>query len=509
MKTFFKKHKILMITLAGVLCLGILSGLLLSGVIRLSEGGRSFTTVAEAKEATKAPDKTGENEAAETDPAPTEESAQQGMRLSADQIKWLTESVEIRRRNVIPTRSMIWQPDNAFLWSQSEPTEAQKEAAADAAEKLTGILFGQSYSELTGYAPADATIRVFTDLTHDRDTFIKLTDPTGVYVLAIRESDLSLICADLLAYPEANGIYREKENIAIAERLGYAAKPNGNQSVQPNEIIYQYKTDTDTCLTFAYVGDKLWQAAVFPSEQAMYECEYFLADIQMDYSTPAYPQAFTEAEPPKLGDDRMVSEQTIYEKLSRMYWDLTGEQLDARKRQATFYRDDSGAREDCWNITADGIQIVVSAYSRNVISFRGNIPCKDLVSVPYEKWGGEEFEAAARIIAEDLICALGVYGPDETNTHGKALKEVSVNAVADGVVCTMDIELEDGTFYECYFRNGVLSEILYFANERLFLDSPSGWVADTVYINAATGKMIIPEYRDWDGDLHVSPRPEN
>ena len=55
MKSFFRKHKIFMIALCGVLCIGIFSGLLLTGVINLSKSASSFKTVAEAKEETNAP----------------------------------------------------------------------------------------------------------------------------------------------------------------------------------------------------------------------------------------------------------------------------------------------------------------------------------------------------------------------------------------------------------------------------------------------------------------------
>ena len=50
MKTFLMKHKILVIALCSVLCLGILSGLVIGGVIRFSTRGTSFETVADAVE---------------------------------------------------------------------------------------------------------------------------------------------------------------------------------------------------------------------------------------------------------------------------------------------------------------------------------------------------------------------------------------------------------------------------------------------------------------------------
>lgn len=522
MKTFFKKHTILMIALSGILCLGILSGLMLGGVIKLSENGSTFATVADAK--TEAKMQTNENEA-EHDPEngsvadanrpePTPSPAAQGAKLSADQIKWITEDVQRRRERVIPIRSSIWIAENRFLWTASDPTEEQRAAVCEEAERLTQILFGQSYEELTGYETDHAYTELYTDASGDRDAFLYVRDPAGVYILALRASDYSLICADLLTYPEGKWVDREKENIALAEQLGYHAKPvqtlSGMQFEYASEIIYGYKTDTDVCLTFAYIGDKLWQVAVFPSQDAMLESEYFLADLQISFSEKAYPQHFVEAKPPELDESKMADVMKIEDMLCTLYQDLSGEQLHVGNIQWTFCRDESGVREDCWELKGDGFAIIVSAYSRDVISFTGTIPCKSLQDIPYERWGEKEYEDATTIIAQDFICALGVYGPDETNTHGKGLKRVSVNAVADGVVCTMDIELMDGTWYECEFRNGVLKEIWHFANEKLFMEGPmTGWVADAVYINSVTGKPFIPYYRDWDGDLHVKPRPEN
>ena len=241
----------------------------------------------------------------------------------------------------------------------------------------------------------------------------------------------------------------------------------------------------------------------------MYESEYFLADIQFDYKTPAYPKHFVAAEPPSLGRDEMVDEQVIVSKLKRMYRELSGETLATRNIRATFYRDESGAREDCWVLTGDGFHVVVSAYSRNVIRFSGTIPCKELLEIPYERMGRAEYETAAAQIADLLITPLGIYGGDSTDAHGKEVKRVFVNAVADGHVCTMDIELRDGTYYECYFYNGVLKDIWYYADEGMYMvGSQTGWVADMVYINSA-GLQFIPDYRKWDGNLHVIHRDES
>ncbi|MBR6038890.1 MAG: hypothetical protein IKP38_00220 [Clostridia bacterium] len=511
MKTFLTKHKVLLIALSGVLCLGVLSGLVLTGVIRFSKEGKTFATVAEAKEEQ---NKTtsAENGSAEelTNPVPTPSPVPEEEKLSPDMIRTITEEVQRRRQYAIPIRTGYCNADNKMFWDQYTASAEEENLARQAAEEYTQILYGKSYEELTGYSLEAASVVLYTDKDGDRDAFLRVTDPAGAYIVTVRETDWKLLCADLLTYPETVTIDREKDALRLAEKLGYKSavlyRDNNNQWM--HEGVYMLTTDTDECLAFSYCGDQLWQFAVYPNQETMLECEYFLADMQFDYETPAYPRNFAEAEAPAFGEDQMVGDRKITSLLYRLYNQLSGE--EAKKQEdfkATFYRDDSGAREDCWVITGDRFEMTVSAYSRDVIRLDCVIPCKDLLDIPYDDMGGAEYEAVVRQIGENLFTALGTYDGD---THGKAVKNVDVNAVADDHYCTMDVWLEDGTVYELGFEDGVLKYAEHYANDDFFwVGINTGWVADTVYVNAATGKQYVPEYRDWDGDLHIKPRPEN
>lgn len=508
MKTIVTKHKVLLIALSGVLCLGILCGLALTGVIKFSRDGKTFATVAEAKE--EADKENGKNDTPDKMPVPTPAPTTQETKLSADRIREITELVQMRRRYVIPVRTSISPAENMMLWDQSRPETDDAELARQAAKEYTEMLFGKSYEELTGHSTEAANVILFTDKAGDRDTFLRVTDPEGVYLLTVRQKDWKLLCADLLTYPETVTLDREKDALRLAETLGYHAAViyRNNNGGWLYEGVYELTTDTDECIAVSYCGDQLWQFAVYPNRDAMLECEYFLADIQLDYETPAYPKNFVKAEAPAFGEDQMVNDRRITSLLYRLYNQLSGEEAKKQKDFiATFYRDNSGAREDCWVITGEGFEMTVSAYSRDVIRLDCAIPCKDLLAIPYDDMGGAEYEAVARLIGENLFAALGTYGGD---THGKAVKRVDVNAVADGHYCTMDVWLEDGTVYELGFKDGVLTYAEHYANDMFFwVGINTGWVADTVYVNAATGKKYVPEYRDWDGDLHVKPRPEN
>ncbi len=504
------KHKVLLIALCGVLCIGILSGLLLTGVIKFSKEGRSFSTVAEAKEEmneSNAAAAGDENESSQdlTKPTPTPEAKQ----LSAKEISEISEWVEQRRQYVIPVRTGSCPAANLMLWDVSRPSREQEDLAKQAAKQFTEKVFEQSYETLTGYTLEEASVVVYTDKDGDRDTVLRVTDPAGNYIVSFSETNWKVLCADLLTYPKTVTLDREKDALRLAEKLGYKSavlyRDNNNQWM--HEGVYMLTTETDECLAFSYCGDQLWQFAVYPNQHAMLECEYFLADIQIDYETPAYPRNFVKAEPPTFGENQMVSDRTITSLLYRLYNRLSGQDAKQGDFKATFYRDDSGAREDCWVITGDQFEMTVSAYSHDVIRLDCAVPCEDLLAIPYEMMGGAEYETVARQIGEELMTALGTYDGD---THGKAVKNVDVNAVADGHYCTMDIILEDGTVYELGFEDGVLKYAEHYANDEFFwVGINTGWVADTVYVNAATGKKYVPEYRDWDGDLHVKPRPEN
>ena len=448
MKTFLTKHQILVIALCGVLCLGVLSGLVLTGVIRFSKEGKTFATVAEAKEAANAENADTENDPVIelNDPVPTPTPIpNEPLKLSADEIRRITNTVELRRRTIIPVQPNQLVSDNNSLWTGSELNADQSDLARQAAKEYTEILFGKSFLELTGYPVDEAIVYAYSDNDGIRGTILRVTDPEEKYIVVVSGSDWELLCADLFAYPTALTIDREKDAERIAERLGYSAKSIGRVTGggQLNNGTYILEADSGKCLSFSYYGDQLFQAAIYPNRQAEDESEYFLADLQWFDADPAYPENFVEAEAPKTSEQNPVlNEQKIFASLARTYKNLSDEVLDTSKLTAKFYRDESGAREDCWKITGEGFDIVISAYSGNMISFEGEIPCKDLLTIPYEQMGGEEYEAATKIIAENLVFSLGSFVGD---TEKKTAAEIDVNAVYDGNFCTMDIVLKDGT----------------------------------------------------------------
>ncbi len=76
--------------------------------------------------------------------------------------------------------------------------------------------------------------------------------------------------------------------------------------------------------------------------------------------------------------------------------------------------------------------------------------------------------------------------------YGNGFKNASNNAVYDYHFCTEDAWMTDGSVYEFMFEDGKLQQVFFFADEKCFMSSLSGWKADHEYINSATGETFIP-----------------
>ncbi len=441
------------------------------------------------------PDPMGRDPMAMPIPTPVPNKQPVPLNLGERETSWIVRGVEARRAYVIPIRSRCSIPENAMLWETRDPDAEEAAMAKETAERLTQTVFEQSYADLTGADIETGLMRVYNDPTGVRSTFFRITDADGKYDLSFRASDGMLLCADLLTIPTLEGTDREEKNLSIAGKLGHKAKPYSRDKGLAYETVYRYTTDTDVCLSFAWIGNRLWQAAVYPSEQAMNESEYFKEDVQHDRSTPAYPERFQKAESPDDTGGRILTS------LCALYRELTGTAPDKSLFTATFFRDESGAREDCWTLEGPALSMTVSAYSRYVIRLSCSIPCKELVDIPYEQMGGREYTETAKQIANALLSGFPADGDD---AQGKAIASIDVNSVYDLHCCTMDVTLADGTIYELGFRDGMLEYMEYYADRQFFTaGAAAGWAADALYINAGTGKPILPGCRNWDGELHV------
>lgn len=491
MKSFFKKHSIVLIALCAVLGIGILSGAVLFGAMRLSMRDIRFSTVAQAHVQTEAP-VISEASAAPTVPP---------LKLSASTIADIVANTDARRKGVIPHRTEK-NRINDGKWEAIAPDDARRAQLLETADALTVTLFGQNIEALTGSSKQQCSVTCLKDTTGYRDTIAVITDAERLYRLTLREQDGGLLNADLLVFPEhaADPSSTQQDAERIARALGMQAtmlKTEFGSSVQEGHL-YSLCDKTGTCVTVLYYGDRLTQVAVYPDAEAMYEDAYFLADVRFGNMEQSYPIDFSEPEEPTEQHERLIAER-FARTLSTAEANITGgKRKDPSAYTVTVQHDQSGAREDIFVIEDETVRCTVSRYSRNIITMTCEWPCPTIVGIPYEQMGGDEYMAATWEIASTLLSRMsGVATPSDAFD----------NAVYDGHACTMDVLMSDGTFYELVFHDGVLTEIRYYANEDFMNAGVMGWVANNVYTNAVTGERIIPTYPEWDGDLHIKRAP--
>lgn len=483
MKPFVKKHRIVLIALCAILGFGVFAGLVLFGALRLSMRDVGFSTVAEADTIV------GEPIASET------EQSASSLKLPAATIADIVSDTKGRRDGVIPHRKAKELPDGGS-WTRTEIGDAQRARLMEAAESLTETLFGQSIGALTESSPAAILLMCFADSTGFRDPIAVITDEEQLYRLTLRAEDGALINADLLVFPEyaADPSATQEDALRIADALGMHAtllKTDIGYGVQQGHE-YDLCDETGTCIAIRYCGDRLTQVAVYPNAEAMYEDVYFAADVRSGNTEITYPEAFSDPIPPEKPYEKHMADHLI-----RVLCDLEAKLSGMPRRPISEYtvtmrRDESGAREDVYVIETDNLLCTISAGSHHVMKLTCEIPCKELLNIPYEQMGGTEYEDVVRMIGEQLFSRL----------RGQVKGDPFVNAVYDDHACTMDVVMADETFYELLFRNGVLCEITYYATEDFTLVAP-GWVADSVRTNGITREQFIPAYPGWDGDLHV------
>ena len=102
-----------------------------------------------------------------------------------------------------------------------------------------------------------------------------------------------------------------------------------------------------------------------------------------------------------------------------------------------------------------------------------------LMSIPYEKMGGKEYEEATR----NLFTAL--FGKD-------AVQSVSNNAVYDDHYCTMDPVMADGTEYEIMYQDGLIVEAaLFYSTDPSTWTSVPDWLKKWATTDAKTGELSV------------------
>ena len=492
MKLFWLKNKVLLVTLAAVLALGVIFW----GGLSLFEGKQmqdAFvrTSAAEAEAApTSVP-----NEMPVPTAVPTALPAEQ---ISADilGLEWRYRSVFPRISNTMPYEAKSWK-------------EGEKVADSLAVTAITRT--GELYEQLLGRTLDLTTISVtrYVDEKGYRPNVLRLTDEKNDFVCVLLEKDLSLLVADNGVFSASEKMDLKRDGAAVAECLGttWTGKTRQQGSTSRGGKLQSVETAFELSdgrwVTLGHTGNTLHGVQVHADEKCMEENVCFPADITMNEEVVhlVAPQNFVQGDLNAIAEgDMSVAEVTaLYRRFlsaangrASERRDLEGKTMDQldynlQEGQITYYLDKSGYRENFYHIHHnDYIDVDIAAKSGYIV----RADCKELYNtdddlnlthIDYDHMGGVEYFHYVRYVAEQ--------------TWGKEnVKEVDVNAVYDGNFCTIDAYMTDGRMYEFFFAGGRMTQIEHYFQDYYAGFVMPGWAADSLYVNTVTGEEF---YQEW------------
>jgi hypothetical protein len=483
MKNIIKKNKILFLAIAIVLAGGICLSVMLMSQTHIAMAAEKIQTAeAEAAET-----------AVVTEPVvtPTPEPTPVPLPPAVDNPTVLGYAVmdkEYRREFVIPSLDNT-EVNEADTWKMVEPDdfEALKAKALPTAANLTKALFGYDMAE-------DAVdYRYYTDTSGHRDDFIRVFTTDEAVICTLAADTLELIEIDYYFLPDSEQMPEEFDysevsdsDRTIADSIAAVFDTNvsdvditggsGGNGIWTN--TYSLKMKNGKLAQFAVMNGTLYAVGVYPSQASLQERVYFDADVQRDPSLVklASEQNFVKGEP-GAGDMTQDEAQSIYDK----FLTLAGGDEQSAKPKMTFYIDNSGSRENYWQMTSKKLNMDIASKSKWIISLScGDLynPELDLTKIDYGGMGGQQYED----YVENIMGSI----------YGEGFLMAGVNAVYDDHYCTEDAWMADGSLYEFMFADGKLQQVMFFANEDCFRSCHSGWIADHEYINTATGEKFIP-----------------
>ncbi len=488
MRNFIKKNKILLIAAAIVLAGGIcLAVVLVSQAHSAMAADKIQTAEAEAAqtvEIAESADKPTPEETAGPQPTPTKST------LSAEALSIVVGRKEMRRDNVIPgiDNGGIKKADT---WKNIEPNDfdaLKKKALPKASEYAKAFFDYDIANDLVDYL-------YYTDASGHRGDFIRVFTTDEAIICTLAADTLDLIAIDYYFIPAGEQAQRDiddyknvpdsdreiADNIAAVFNTTVAdiryTGGGGGSGIWRNDYALEMKNGK--LARFAVMNGTLYAVGVCPSKASLQEGVYFDADVQRDPSIVklASEQDFNKGEP-RQGD--MTREQAL--DIYQRFLTLANGEGQYKEPKMTFYIDNSGVRENYWQLSSKQLSMDIASKSKWIISLScGNLnnPELDLTKIEYGDMGGDEYtDYVANIMG---------------NIYGDGFNYVSVNAVYDDHFCTIDAFMHDGSIYEFMFEDGKLQQVMFFASEECFRGSQTGWIADHQYINTVTGEAFIPQ----------------
>ncbi len=384
------------------------------------------------------------------------------------------------------------------------PDDAQRLTAANRFLEIANELFTKAYT------PSDLTATYYTDQTGFRADVWRFDSGDGVLSGAVTAKDLAFLSADCLSEP-ADALHPSKQDggkLDISARVARIATLFGTTAGEPdgragystenptagwmikNEAIFSLG-DGRFCSVSVFGDENLTPTTVcvFPDEDCANESVYWRADLEyVDGTTQQlYPQNFVKGEPG--AEDMPVAQ--AYDFFYKLF-DAAGYIYAAagekpKEPNATFYIDQSGARENYWHIEGDGVSLDLTSKTGRML----NLSAASLLGskmglgeIPYEKMGEKEYVEAT----QKLFVAL--FGKD-------AVKSVETNAVYDYHYCTVDPVMSDGIMYEIMYQDGLIVEAdSYYKIDPNTWTSVPEWLTKWTTVDPTTGEISIQGFEN-------------
>lgn len=495
MKLFWMKNKVLLATLAAMLALG---GLFWGG-LRLFEGGRMQdvmvrTSFAEA-EATATSQPAG-NADAPAQPAATAAPSPVPA-TQAEDLQWMVVEREWRYNSVIPSINDSV-PDDNRSWKEGDKVD--DELAAKARKAAVDVF---DWGMNVQVSEDDMTVTRYVDEAGYRENILRMTNEKKEYVCVLKEKDLSLVAADSVAYHANAQIDAASDASDVAQKLLFTQTKagvydRGGSYGRVRQVTFAIALADGRYLTLAYTDGGLHGIKVHPNEAAMEESVCFLSDIR-------HHEAFVKqvaVENFEAGDLQHIAEGDMTPDQAELLYrnflsaansraserreaeHLTLEQYDynLKEGEISYFLDKSGYRENYYHIENRFVTMDIAARTGYIVraacSGLYNLdPALNLLGIEYDHWGEQEYKDYMKHVID------ATFGPDSYDS-------IDVNAVADDLICTMDVDMKDGRWYEFGFTKGRLMYIEHYAAPRV---SVPGWGADSLYVNTITGE----EFYQW------------
>ena len=421
----------------------------------------------------------------------------------------LARILSIARNYSVPRMESISYDERGTWLVETDPDNAARLTAANRFLEIANEIFSKNYT------PNDLKTTYYIDQTGYRADVWRFDSTDGVLSGAVEAKTLAFLSADCLNEPSDQvheSIAKENsdgdayllwENLDIspaavriagilggtAENLSERGGSGRDGAIQgwmiQEEMLFSLG-EGKYCDINVFGDENLTPTTVcvYPDADCAEEGVFWRADLQRVEGAAKllHPQDFREGTP---GADDMPQTEAInfFRKLvgAAGLIDLANGAIPPEP-STTFYVDYSGARENYWHVEGSSISFDLTSKTGRMLNLTGNAKLGSnlvLMSIPYEKMGGKEYEEATR----NLFTAL--FGKD-------AVQSVSNNAVYDDHYCTMDPVMADGTEYEIMYQDGLIVEAaLFYSTDPSTWTSVPDWLKKWATTDAKTGELSV------------------